>query len=54
MAAPLNLVGLQGLDPAHPQLCSVEASCVTGFEPMALEEIQASTFVAVGGAVYCT
>jgi hypothetical protein len=40
MADPLNLVGLKGLDTANPELCTVEASCVTGFEPMALEEIQ--------------
>lgn len=40
MADPLNLEGLKGLDPANPMICTVEASCVTGFEPMALEEIQ--------------
>jgi hypothetical protein len=40
MAAPLNLIGLEGLNPALPELCTLEASCVTGFEPMSLEEIQ--------------
>ncbi len=40
MAAPLNLIGLEGLNPAIPELCTLEASCVTGFEPMSLEEIQ--------------
>ena len=42
MAEPLNLTGFVGLDPNLPEICTIEASCVTGFEPMAQEEIQAS------------
>ena len=48
MADPLNLEGLKGLDPANTLVCTVEASCVTGFEPMALEEIQASVGMGEG------
>ena len=48
MADPLNLKGLKGLDPANTLVCTVEASCVTGFEPMALEEIQASVGMGEG------
>jgi hypothetical protein len=49
MAAPLNLIGLEGLNPALPELCTLEASCVTGFEPMSLEEIQV---LKIPGAVW--
>ena len=40
MAEPLNLTGFVGLDPNMTGICTIEASCVTGFEPMAQEEIQ--------------
>ncbi|XP_023333810.1 THUMP domain-containing protein 3 [Eurytemora carolleeae] len=40
MAEPLNLTGFVGLDPNTSEICTIEASCVTGFEPMAQEEIQ--------------
>ena len=42
MAEPLTVTGLTGLDPARADVCTVEASSVTGFEPMAHEEIKAS------------
>ena len=40
MAEPLNLENIYGLDPNNKSLCTVEASCVTGFEPMAAEEVK--------------
>lgn len=41
MAEPLDLRGILGLDPARPDLCTVEATVVTGFEPTVAEEVQA-------------
>ena len=40
MADPLNLRGLVGLYSERQDVCTIEASCVTGFEPMAQEEIK--------------
>jgi len=40
MAEPLNLENIHGLDPNNKSLCTIEASCVTGFEPMAAEEVK--------------
>ena len=40
MAEPLKVEGLVGLAPDHADTCTLEASCVTGFEPMAVEEIK--------------
>jgi len=40
MADPLDLTGITGLDPDTRNLCTIEASCVTGFEPMAAEEVK--------------
>jgi len=39
MAEPLDLTGILGLDPENKNVCTLEASCVTGFEPMAAEEV---------------
>eukprot|EP00092_Neocalanus_flemingeri_P029486 GFUD01032016.1.p1 GENE.GFUD01032016.1~~GFUD01032016.1.p1 ORF type:complete len:417 (+),score=115.55 GFUD01032016.1:37-1287(+) len=39
MAEPLDLAGLTGLEPDNKKVCTIEASCVTGFEPMAAEEV---------------
>jgi len=39
MAEPLDLAGITGLDPENKNVCTIEASCVTGFEPMAADEI---------------
>ena len=38
MADPLNLEGLRGL--IDDDVCLVEATCTTGFEAVAAEEIQ--------------
>merc|ERR1719445_1998758 len=32
MADPLNLEGIEGLDKGRTDICTIEASCVTGFE----------------------
>ena len=40
MADPLNMTGLVGLYSDRQDVCTIEASCVTGFEPMAQEEIK--------------
>jgi len=40
MAEPLNVAGLAGLSVENPDICTIEASVVTGFEPMAQEEIK--------------
>ena len=39
MAEPLDLTGITGLDPGNKNVCTIEASCVTGFEAMAAEEV---------------
>lgn len=39
MAEPLDLTGITGLDPGNKHVCTIEASCVTGFEAMAAEEV---------------
>jgi len=39
MADPLDLDGIEGLNSANEHVCTIEASCVTGFEPMAAEEV---------------
>ena len=38
MAEPLNLEGFVGL--TDDRLCTIEASCATGFEPMVQEEVK--------------
>ena len=43
MAEPLNVAGLAGLSVENPDICTIEASVVTGFEPMAQEEIKVET-----------
>jgi len=40
MAEPLKVVDLIGLSADQSEVCSIEASCVTGFEPMAIEELK--------------
>ena len=40
MAEPLKVVDLIGLSADQSEFCSIEASCVTGFEPMAIEELK--------------
>jgi len=40
MADPLNLEGIEGLDKGRTDICTIEASCVTGFEAMAVEEVR--------------
>lgn len=40
MAAPLNLTGITGLSPDLPNVCTIEASCVTGFEAVAAQEVK--------------
>ena len=40
MADPLNLEGIEGLDKGRMDICTIEASCVTGFEAMAVEEVR--------------
>ena len=52
MAEPLNLTGFVGLDPNMSEICTIEASCVTGFEPMAQEEIQVISPVNVRSLTY--
>jgi len=39
MAEPLDLTRITGLNPENKDVCTIEASCVTGFEPMAAEEV---------------
>jgi len=41
MAEPLDLTGIAGLSADKEELCTIEASCVTGFEAMAAEEVEA-------------
>ena len=41
MADPLNLEGIEGLARDRAELCTVEASCVTGFEAVTVEEVGA-------------
>jgi len=40
MATPLNLTGITGLSPDLGDVCTIEASCVTGFEGVAAEEVR--------------
>ena len=40
MADPLNLEGIEGLNRARADIATIEASCVTGFEAMACEEVR--------------
>ena len=40
MAAPLNLTGITGLTQDREDVCTIEASCVTGFEAVAAEEVR--------------
>ena len=40
MATPLNLTGITGLSPEREDVCTIEASCVTGFEAVAAEEVK--------------
>ena len=40
MAEPLTVTGLVGLTDDNPDICTIEASIVTGFELMAQEEIK--------------
>ena len=40
MADPLNVEGLEGLSRERLDICTIEASCVTGFEEMAVEEVR--------------
>ena len=40
MADPLNTEGLNGLSSERSDICTIEASCVTGFEEMAVEEVK--------------
>ena len=41
MATPLNLTGITGLSAEREDVCTIEASCVTGFEAVAAEEVKA-------------
>ena len=40
MATPLNLTGITGLSADLPDVCTIEASCVTGFEAVAAQEVK--------------
>jgi len=40
MADPLDLTGIVGLKSENKSVCTIEASCVTGFESMAAEEVR--------------
>ena len=40
MADPLNLEGIEGLSRDRSDICTIEASCVTGFEEVTVEEVK--------------
>ena len=54
MADPLVVEGLEGLSPEISEICTIEACCVTGFEPMAQEEIKVNAYYVVNTSQYNT